>query len=91
MKKQSNLSSLMGYAGGYRILTYLSWILSVMSALLALVPFWYIWRIIHDNGPDGPGDRKAAYSGGAFVSDPGDPAVFHYIYDPSGTLYPLYQ
>ena len=43
------------------------------------------------NGPDGPGDRKAAYSGGAFVSDPGDPAVFHYIYDPSGTLYPLYQ
>lgn len=39
------------------------------------------------NGPDGPGDRKAAYSGGAFVSDPGDPAVFHYIYDPSGTLY----
>ena len=48
MKKQSNLSSLMGYAGGYRILTYLSWILSVMSALLALVPFWYRWRIIHD-------------------------------------------
>ena len=48
MKKQSNLSSLMGYVGGYRILTYLSWILSVMSALLALVPFWYIWRIIHD-------------------------------------------
>ena len=29
-------------------MTYLSWILSVMSALLALVPFWYIWRIIHD-------------------------------------------
>ena len=42
MKKQSNLSSLMGYAGGYRILTYLSWILSVMSALLALVPFVYM-------------------------------------------------
>lgn len=48
MKKQSNLSRLMGYAGGYRILTYLSWLLSVMSALLALVPFWYIWRIIRD-------------------------------------------
>ena len=48
MKKQSNLSRLMGYAGGHKILTYLSWILSVMSALLALVPFWYIWRIIHD-------------------------------------------
>ncbi|MDE6386263.1 MAG: ABC transporter ATP-binding protein/permease [Lachnospiraceae bacterium] len=48
MKKQSNLSRLMGYAGSKRILTYLSWVLSVMSALLALVPFWYIWRIIHD-------------------------------------------
>ena len=48
MKKQSNLSRLMGYAGGHRMLTWLSWVLSVMSALLSLVPFWYIWRIIHD-------------------------------------------
>ncbi len=48
MKKQSNLSRLMGYAGRHRILTCLSWVLSAMSALLALVPFWYIWRIIHD-------------------------------------------
>lgn len=48
MKKQSNLSQLMGYAGRHKILTYLSWVLSAMSALLALVPFWYIWRIIHD-------------------------------------------
>ena len=48
MKKQSALSRLMGYAGGYRFLTYLSWLLSVMSALLALVPFWYIWRMIYD-------------------------------------------
>lgn len=48
MKQQSNLSRLMGYAGGHKILTYFSWVLSVMSALLALVPFWYIWRIIHD-------------------------------------------
>ena len=39
MKKQSNLSSLMGYAGGYRILTYLSWILSVMSALLVYMAY----------------------------------------------------
>lgn len=48
MKKQSNLSRLMGYAGKHRILTYLSWILSVISALVALVPFWYIWRIVRD-------------------------------------------
>ena len=38
----------MSYAGRHRILTYLSWVLSSASALLALVPFWYIWRIIHD-------------------------------------------
>lgn len=38
----------MGYAKGHQVLTYLSWILSALSALLALVPFWYIWRIIHD-------------------------------------------
>lgn len=48
MKKRSNLSRLLGYAGKHKILTYLSWILSVVSALLALAPFWYIWRIIHD-------------------------------------------
>ena len=46
MKKQSNLSRLMGYAGGHKILTYLSWVLSVMSALLALVPFWLLWCIV---------------------------------------------
>lgn len=46
MKKQSNLSRLLAYAGSYKILTYLSWVLSVAGALLALVPFWYIWRIL---------------------------------------------
>ena len=46
MKKRSNLSRLLEYAGGYRILTHLSWVLSAASALLALVPFWYIWRIL---------------------------------------------
>lgn len=48
LKMQSNLSRLMGYAGKYRILTYLSWMLSAASALLALVPFWYIWRILKE-------------------------------------------
>lgn len=61
MKKQSNLSRLMGYAGRHKILTYLSWILSVISALLALVPFWYIWRIIHDILEVSP-DFSRAYS-----------------------------
>lgn len=50
----------MGYAGGYRILTYLSWVLSAMSALLALVPFWYIWRILHDILEVSPDYSRAA-------------------------------
>lgn len=55
MKKQSNLSRLMMYAGTYRYLTYASWILSACSAFLALVPFWYIWNILRevlDTAPD---------------------------------------
>ena len=48
MKKQSNLSRLLDYAGTYRILTYLSWVLAAAGALLALVPFGYIWRILKE-------------------------------------------
>ena len=48
MKKQSNLSRLLDYAGTYRILTYLSWVLAAAGALLALVPFGYIWRILRE-------------------------------------------
>ena len=48
MKKKSDLSRLMDYAGNYRYFTYASWVLAAASALLALVPFLYIWRIIRD-------------------------------------------
>ena len=48
MKKQSDLSRLMGYAGNYRYFTYASWVLSAVSALVALVPFVYIWMILRD-------------------------------------------
>lgn len=48
MKKQSNFSRLMDYAGGHRYFTYSSWILSAVSAIIALVPFWYIWKIIKE-------------------------------------------
>jgi len=48
VKKQSDLSRLMGYAGTYRYLTYASWGLSALSALMALVPFVYIWKILRD-------------------------------------------
>ena len=45
MKKQSDLSRLMGYAGNHRYFTYASWVLSAASAL---VPFVYIWKILRD-------------------------------------------
>lgn len=48
MKKQSDLSRLMSYAGNYRYFTYASWVLSAVSALVALVPFVYIWKILRD-------------------------------------------
>ncbi len=48
MKKQSNLARLLSYAGNHRYLTYASWILSAISALLALLPLVYIWRILHE-------------------------------------------
>ncbi len=55
MKKESNLKQLLRYAGGYKYLTIASWILSALSALAALLPFVYIWKIIKevlDAAPD---------------------------------------
>ena len=48
MKKGSDLSRLMSYAGGHKAFTYASWVLSAVSALMALVPFLYIWMILRD-------------------------------------------
>ena len=46
MKKQSALSRLFEYAGGYKYLTIASWVLSAISAWIALVPFYYIWKVM---------------------------------------------
>lgn len=48
LKKKSDLQKLLDYAGNFRWLTYASWVLSVISALLALVPFIYIRKIIKE-------------------------------------------
>ena len=45
MKKQSNLSRLLQIAGNHKCLIYASWVLSAISAFIALVPFYYIWKI----------------------------------------------
>lgn len=55
MKKESNLKRLWEYAGGYKYLTIVSWIFSALSALVALLPFVYIWKVIGevlDAAPD---------------------------------------
>ena len=48
MKKNNNLSELMSYAGRHRYLTYLSLALSVISAILSLLPFVFIFFIIKE-------------------------------------------
>lgn len=48
MKKNKNLSELMSYAGKHKYLTYASLILSVISAVLALLPFVFIFFIIKE-------------------------------------------
>lgn len=61
MKKASPLSKLLAYAGKFRYLTIASWILSVISAWLALVPFYYIWRIMKEVLSVAPDFGKAAH------------------------------
>ena len=48
MKKESSMQKLFAYAGNYKYLTIASWILSAVSALIALLPFYYIWRIMQE-------------------------------------------
>ena len=48
MKKNKNLSELMGYAGKHKYLTYSSLILSVISAVFALLPFVFIFFVIKE-------------------------------------------
>ncbi len=48
MKKRSNLQRLLSYAGKRKTLTYISWVLSAASALISLLPFWYIWKILDE-------------------------------------------
>ncbi|MBQ9526097.1 MAG: ABC transporter ATP-binding protein [Fretibacterium sp.] len=46
MQKKLELSRLLSYAGRYRFLTYASWVLSALSAFVAILPFWCVWRLI---------------------------------------------
>ncbi len=63
MKKKSDLSVLMGYAGAHKAFTYLSWVLAGISALIALVPFRYLWRIIREVLEVSPDFARAEHIG----------------------------
>lgn len=47
-KKTSPFQRLMTYAGNYKYLTYASMILAAVSAVIALIPFYEVWRIIKE-------------------------------------------
>lgn len=47
-KKQGDLGRLMQYAGDHKYFTYASLVLAALSALIALVPFYYIWKIMKE-------------------------------------------
>lgn len=59
MKKESNLKRLFGYAGNYKYLTMASWILSALSAFVALLPLVYIWRVIKEVLDAAPNYKEA--------------------------------
>lgn len=48
MKKKSAFSTLMYYAGSHKYLIYASCILAALSALIALIPFYDVWRIMKE-------------------------------------------
>ena len=48
MKERTNLARLLDIAGSHKYLSYASWILSAVSALIALVPFYFIWLIVRE-------------------------------------------
>lgn len=47
-KKESTLSKLMHFAGNHKFYVYASCILAAMSAFIALVPFYDMWRILKE-------------------------------------------
>lgn len=45
-KKKNSVGELLKFAGGHKFFVYASWILAGISAVLAMTPFYFIWRLI---------------------------------------------
>lgn len=69
MKKQSDLSRLLGYAGKRKYFSYASWVLAALSALVALAPFYFIFNIIKEvfeTTPDFGNAKNLTFNGWRF-------------------------
>lgn len=58
-KSPSAFGRLMAYAGRYKVLTYMSLILSALSSILSLLPFVCLWRIFGSPDLDQSGKFSA--------------------------------
>lgn len=66
MKKQSDLSRLLGYAGKRKYFSYASWVLAALSALVSLAPFYFIFNIIKEvikTSPDFGNAKNLIFNG----------------------------
>ncbi len=66
MKKQSDLSRLLGYAVKRKYFSYASWVLAALSALVALAPFYFIFNIIKkviETSPDFGNSKNLIFNG----------------------------
>lgn len=66
MKKQSDLSRLLGYAGKRKYFSYASWVLAAFSALVSLAPFYFIFNIIKkviEISPDFGNSKNLIFNG----------------------------
>lgn len=66
MKKQSDLSRLLGYASKRKYFSYASWVLAALSALVSLAPFYFIFNIIKEvikTSPDFGNAKNLTFNG----------------------------
>lgn len=66
MKKQSDLSRLLGYASKRKYFSYASWVLAALSALVSLAPFYFIFNIIKEvikTSPDFGNAKNLIFNG----------------------------
>ena len=66
MKKQSDLSRLLDYAGKRKYFSYASWVLAALSALVSLAPFYFIFNIIKEvikSSPDFGNAKNLIFNG----------------------------